>query len=157
MQQKLSPSEPIRGGVHADQRHDSAHKHVTGAARVHRRHRRARGTLHAYLGLADKAHAEIVSIDLDAVRAEPGVVGVLTARDIPGTTTSARSASTTTRSSPTDKVEFHGQPLFAVIAETRDAARRAAAKCQGRVPTAPPPHRRRRRDRGGVPLRHRAR
>ena len=42
------------------------------------------GTLHAYLGLADQAHAEIVSIDLDAVRAAPGVVGVLTAADIPG-------------------------------------------------------------------------
>ena len=45
------------------------------------------GTLHAYLGLSDRAHAEIVSIDLDAVRAAPGVVGVLTAADIPGTTT----------------------------------------------------------------------
>ena len=43
------------------------------------------GTLHAYLGaVSTRAHAEIVSIDLAAVRAAPGVVGVLTADDIPG-------------------------------------------------------------------------
>ena len=41
------------------------------------------GTLHAYLGLSDRAHAEIVSMDLDAVRAAPGVVGVLMAADVP--------------------------------------------------------------------------
>ena len=94
------PRPTIRGGVHVDQRHDSAHKHVTGAAEYTDDITEPVGTLHAYLGLSDRAHAEIVSIDLDAVRAAPGVVGVLTAADIPGTTTSARSASTTTRSSP---------------------------------------------------------
>ena len=43
------------------------------------------GTLHAALGLSSKAHANIVAIDLAAVRASPGVVAVLTVQDIPGT------------------------------------------------------------------------
>ena len=47
----------------------------------------------------------------------------------PARTIAARS-STTTRSSPTAKVRYLGQPVFAVIAETRDAARRAAAKAK---------------------------
>ena len=42
------------------------------------------GTLHGCLGLATVAHGAITSIDLSAVRAAPGVVDVLTARDVPG-------------------------------------------------------------------------
>jgi xanthine dehydrogenase large subunit len=83
------------------------------------------GTLHAYLGLSDRAHAEILSMDLDAVRAAPGVVDVLTAADIPHNDVSPVGK----HDDPVlaeGKVEFHGQPMFAVIAETRDAARRAA-------------------------------
>ena len=72
------PETTIRGGVHVEQRHDSAHKHVTGAAEYTDDIAEPIGTLHAYLGLADKAHAEIVAVDLDAVRSAPGVVGVLT-------------------------------------------------------------------------------
>ncbi len=123
MDQKLA--EPaIRGGVHTPQRHDSAHKHVTGEAEYTDDIVEPSDTLHAYLGLSDRAHAEIVSIDLDAVRAAPGVVGVLTAADIPHNDVSPVGK----HDDPifAEKVEFHGQPLFAVIAETRDAARRAA-------------------------------
>ena len=115
----------IRGGVHVDQRHDSAHKHVTGAAEYTDDIAEPVGTLHAYLGLSDRAHAEVVSMDLDAVRAAPGVVDVLTAADIPHNDVSPVGK----HDDPVfaeGKVEFHGQPMFAVIAETRDAARRAA-------------------------------
>src|SRR4249919_2006841 len=119
------PEAAIRGGVHADQRHDSAHKHVTGAAEYTDDIAEPVGTLHAYLGLADKAHAEIVSVDLSAVRSAPGVVGVLTAEDVPHNDVSPVGK----HDDPvfvTGTVEFHGQPLFAVVAETRDAARSAA-------------------------------
>ena len=34
----------------------------------------------------------------------------------------------TSRSSPHDHVDFHGQPIFAVVATTRDVARRAALR-----------------------------
>jgi len=124
MAQVLDLPEAIRGGVHTDQRHDSAHKHVTGLAEYTDDIAEPVGTLHAYLGLADKAHAEIVSIDLDAVRAAPGVVCVLTDADIPHNDVSPVGK----HDDPvfvTGTVQFHGQPLFAVVAETRDAARRA--------------------------------
>ena len=125
----------IRGGVHTELRHDSAHKHVTGLAEYTDDIIEPGGTLHAYLGLADKAHAEIVAMDLDAVRAAAGVVGVLTAADIPHNDVSPVGK----HDDPVlaeGKVEFHGQPIFAVIAETRELARRAATLAKRRVPRA---------------------
>ncbi|MCR9089442.1 MAG: xanthine dehydrogenase molybdopterin binding subunit [Rhodobacteraceae bacterium] len=116
----------IRGGVHTDRQHDSAIKHVTGRADYTDDIAEPAGTVHAYLGLSTRAHARITSLELEAVRAAPGVLDVLTADDIPG----VNDVSPTSRNDEpvlvTDKVEFWGQPIFAVIAETRDAARRAA-------------------------------
>ena len=40
------------------------------------------GTLHVALGMSTRAHAEIASIDLDKVRAAPGVVAVFTGADL---------------------------------------------------------------------------
>ncbi|MFX5622948.1 hypothetical protein ABTE00_22595, partial [Acinetobacter baumannii] len=42
------------------------------------------GTLHAALGLSQKAHARVRAIDLEQVKAAPGVRAVFTAADIPG-------------------------------------------------------------------------
>jgi xanthine dehydrogenase large subunit len=135
MEQKLAFETAIRGGVHVEQRHDSAHKHVTGLAEYADDIAEPEGTLHAYLGLADKAHAEILAMDLEPVRAAPGVVGVLTAADIPGKNDISPTGKHDDPVFAEGRVEFHGQPLFAVIAETRDAARRAAhlAKVEYRV------------------------
>ncbi|MDE9452002.1 xanthine dehydrogenase molybdopterin binding subunit [Aliiroseovarius sp. Z3] len=116
----------IRGAAHTDRIHDSATKHVTGAADYTDDIVEPVGTLHAYLGVSDVAHAAIRSLDLDAVRAAPGVVGVLTAADIPGHNDISPTGQNDEPVFPTDKIQFHGQPLFAVIAETRDVARRAA-------------------------------
>ena len=76
--------------------------------------------------MSERAHAEIVSIDLGAVRAAPGVVGVLTAADVPGDNDLSPVGRHDEPVLRRGAVEFHGQPIFAVIAETRDAARRAA-------------------------------
>ena len=126
MDQHLRIDTPIRGGVHVEQRHDSAHKHVTGRAEYIDDMAEPSGTLHAYLGLSERAHAEIVAMGLDAVRAAPGVVGVLTAADIPGENDLSQMNKRDEFVFASGKVEFHGEPIFAVIAETRDAARRAA-------------------------------
>ena len=64
--------------------HESAHKHVAGTAEYIDDIIEPLNTLHAYIGLAAHANAAIVSLELDAVRKAPGVVGVLTAEDIPG-------------------------------------------------------------------------
>ncbi|MBO6562297.1 MAG: xanthine dehydrogenase molybdopterin binding subunit [Nisaea sp.] len=117
----------IRGGVHSPERHDSAHKHVAGSADYIDDMVEPAGTLHGWLGLSEAAHAEIVSMDLSAVRAAPGVALVLTAADIPGENDVSPVHAHDDPVFADGKVMFRGQPIFAVIAETRDAARRAAA------------------------------
>jgi xanthine dehydrogenase large subunit len=115
----------LRGAVHTDRIHDSAIKHVTGRAEYADDIPEPVGTLHACLGLSEVAHGEIEAMDLSAVRTAPGVVGVLTAEDIPGVNDISPAGLHDEPVFATGKVEFLGQPIFAVVAETRDAARRA--------------------------------
>ncbi|NTF42779.1 xanthine dehydrogenase molybdopterin binding subunit [Rhizobium rhizogenes] len=116
----------INGSMHGSLKHDSAHKHVTGAADYIDDIPELAGLLHGALGLSDRAHAELVSIDLSAVKAYPGVVWVFTGADVPGVNDTSSNGMHDEPLLAETKVEFHGQPIFAVIAETRDAARRAA-------------------------------
>ncbi|WP_029616955.1 xanthine dehydrogenase molybdopterin binding subunit [Pseudorhizobium marinum] len=116
----------ITGAMHVSLRHDSAHKHVTGTAEYIDDIREPADTLHAALGMADRAHAQILSLDLDAVRAAAGVAWVITAEDIPGFNDVASTGRHDEPLLAEKEVQFHGQPIFAVIAETRDQARRAA-------------------------------
>ncbi|KAB0679277.1 xanthine dehydrogenase molybdopterin binding subunit [Aureimonas leprariae] len=115
----------IRGGVSAELRHDSAEKHVTGAARYTDDEPELPGTLQVYLAMSTKAHARLVDLDLDKVRDAPGVVAVLAAADIPG----KNDYSPVFGDDPIfadGVVQYVGQPLFVVAAETLDAAREAA-------------------------------
>jgi len=112
---------------HSNQRHDSAHKHVTGLAEYVDDITVPEGTLHAYLGLSERAHAEIKRIDLEKIRRAPGVVDVLTASDIPGHNDVSPTGLHDEPVFAEKTVEFHGQPVFAVIAESRDLARRAVS------------------------------
>ncbi len=116
----------INGGVHTDQRHDSAHKHVAGTAVYIDDMPEPAGTLHAGLGLSTIAHGILKSVDLSAVRAAPGVVDVLTYEDVPGENDISPSGMHDDPVLAEGKVQFYGQPIFCVIAETRDQARRAA-------------------------------
>ncbi len=114
-----------RGTAGAPVRHDSAHLHVAGEAAYTDDVLEARGTLHAAFGLSQRAHARIKSVDLAGVRAAPGVVAVLTAVDIPG----ENNVGPILHDDPilaAGEVQFLGQPIFLVVAESVDAARRAA-------------------------------
>ena len=104
--------------------HDSAARHVSGSALYIDDLPEPAGILHLAPGLAPKARGKITKLDLSAVKKAPGVVAVLTAKDIPG----PNECSPSVGGDPIfaeDHVEFHGQVLFAVAAETRDEARRA--------------------------------
>ncbi|HMC46410.1 MAG TPA: xanthine dehydrogenase molybdopterin binding subunit, partial [Caballeronia sp.] len=106
--------------------HESATLHVSGEATYVDDIGELRGTLHAALGLSRHAHARIVSINLDLVLAAPGVIAVFTADDIPG----ENNCGPVLHDDPIlakDEVLYLGQPVFVVIAETHDLARRAAA------------------------------
>ena len=106
--------------------HESAELHVSGEAAYTDDLPEFAGTLHVALGLSRHAHAHIVSLDLETVRAAPGVVAVLTAADIPG----ENNCGPVLHDDPIlaeGTVSYLGQPVFAVIATSRDLARQAAA------------------------------
>src|SRR5271163_917874 len=111
--------------VHKPLPHDSAVLHVQGAANYVDDIGEPVGTLHIAIGMADKACGRLKAMGLDPVRAAPGVVVVLTATDIPGRNDVAPVFADEPLFAD-QKVMFHGQALFAVVARTRDEARRAA-------------------------------
>jgi xanthine dehydrogenase large subunit len=106
--------------------HDSAPMHVQGTALYIDDVREPEGMVHIAPGYAKNgARGKIKSVDLDAVRGYPGVVAVLTAKDVPG----VNDCSPSIGGDPIladGEIIFHGQVVFAVVAETREAARRAA-------------------------------
>ncbi|MFH1794495.1 MAG: xanthine dehydrogenase molybdopterin binding subunit [Pseudomonadota bacterium] len=118
-------AERISGGVATDRRHDSAHKHVTGTAVYIDDMPEPAGLLHGCLGLCTVAHAKILSMNLDAVRMAPGVRLVLTGKDMPASNDISPTGRHDEPVLADGLVQFHGQPIFAVIAETREQARRA--------------------------------
>ncbi|MDY7578236.1 xanthine dehydrogenase molybdopterin binding subunit [Herbaspirillum sp. RTI4] len=105
--------------------HESAILHVTGEAIYTDDIAELHGTLHAALGLSQKAHARLRSVNLDKVRAAPGVIAVLSAADIPG----VNDCGPIVHDDPIlaeELVQYVGQPIFLVVAHSHDAARRAA-------------------------------
>ncbi|MBS0317476.1 MAG: xanthine dehydrogenase molybdopterin binding subunit [Proteobacteria bacterium] len=119
--------------------HESAHLHVAGEATYTDDIVERAGTLHAALGLAPVANGRLKAIDVERLRALPGVVAVLTAADIPG----VNDCGSIVHDDPIlceivrhedgsswGEIRYLGQPVFAVLAETRDAARRAAARAR---------------------------
>ncbi|WP_448949976.1 xanthine dehydrogenase molybdopterin binding subunit [Labrys neptuniae] len=120
----------ITGGVYQSSRHDSGHKHVAGDALYIDDMPEPAGLLHAALGLSHCAHGVIKELDLSAVKASPGVELVLTAADIPGVNDISPSNHHDDPVFAEGKVMFYGQPIFAVVARTRNEARLAAAKAK---------------------------
>jgi len=112
--------------VHAALAHDSAAKHVAGTALYVDDLPEPSNLLHAYFGTSTCAHARIISMDLSAVRQSPGVVRVMIAGDIPGSNDISPVHMHDEPILADTLVEFAGQPLFAVLAESRTAARHAA-------------------------------
>jgi xanthine dehydrogenase large subunit len=137
----VAAATPAPAAVGSARPHESAHLHVAGRAPYTDDLPEAAGTLHAALGLSPLAHGMIQSLDLAPLRALPGVVDVISARDIPGVNDCgslvhddpilAGEAGATLRHA--------GQPVFAVIATTRDAARRAAARAKDAIRAQPLP------------------
>ena len=122
----MGTPERVQGGVASATAHDSAHKHVSGAAVYIDDIAEPAGLVHLCLGLAERAHARIVAMDLAAVRAAEGVLAVFTGADIPGENDVSPVGRHDDPVFATGTVTFHGQPLFAVAAKTREQARRAA-------------------------------
>jgi len=111
--------------------HESAARHLTGEAIYTDDIPVSQGTAHMALGLSSVAHGKILSMDLEAVRAMPGVIDILTSQDIPGN----NNCGPIIEDDPIladGTVHYVGQPIFAVVASSHDLARRAvrAAKIE---------------------------
>ena len=92
-------------------------------------------TLHAAFGLSRIAHGRIRSLDLSAVLASPGVASIALPADIPGENNYGGAV----HDDPIfaeHEVQYAGQPLFAVAADSMRAARKAA-RCEARRDAAP--------------------
>lgn len=120
----------IKGLTHSDITHDSAAKHVTGRAEYTDDLAEPAGLVHAYLGLSQCAHGKITDMDFTDTLSSPGVIDVLTAKDIPGVNDISPNGHQDDPVFADLTVHFWGQPIFAVIAETRDQARRAAHRAK---------------------------
>ncbi len=109
--------------------HDSAYKHVSGAAEYTDDIKEPYDTLFGAIGWSKKAHAKIKKIDLNEVINSEGVVSVVNYLDIPG----RNDVGPVFDGDPIfakDKVEFFGQPIFAVAATSIELARKAVLKAK---------------------------
>ena len=108
--------------------HESAVKHVTGSA-PYVDDVIDSGYQHIAIGVSSIASGNITSMDLTDVRGSEGVVDVITADDIPG----HRDIGPVFPGDPlltSDQIDFYGQAVFAVLAETRTLARQATLKAK---------------------------
>jgi xanthine dehydrogenase large subunit len=116
--------------VGSERAHESAHLHVAGEATYTDDIREGQGTLHAALGLSPLAHGRLVGIDLERLRAEPGVTAVFAAADIPAVNDCAPIVKGDDPILAQGEVHYLGQPMFVVVAEDRRVARRVAARAK---------------------------
>jgi len=113
------------GRTGAARHHDSAAKHVAGSAIYIDDMPEPPGLVHLALGLSQRAHAKVVAMDLSPVAAAPGVIAVFAARDIPG----KNDVGPVIHDDPIfadGLVQYAGQSMFAVAAQTVEQARTAA-------------------------------
>jgi xanthine dehydrogenase large subunit len=107
--------------------HESARGHVTGEARyTDDLLERFPALLHAWPVLAPHAHARVTRLDPEPALSQPGVVYVLTGRDVPGENDTGPAV----HDEPLfpREVMFYNQPVAWVLAESLEAARLGAAR-----------------------------
>ncbi len=123
----MSAPRKTRPAVHAPLPHDSSERHVRGDALYVDDLPEPRDLLHAFVRLSERAHARILRLDVGPVPGSPGVAAVMTASDL-------RHGNAIGPAFPWDPVfadgtvEYFGQSLFAVAADTVENARRAAQR-----------------------------
>ena len=116
------PKDPIIGRSIA---HDSAHMHVQGSAAYIDDMNVPEGTLHVAFALSNVAHGKITSIDIKIAEKAQGIHSVLLAKDI-----KHLNIGPLIHDEPIlakDEVVFYGQAIAAVLADSHENARKAAA------------------------------
>jgi xanthine dehydrogenase large subunit len=115
----------ITTGVGRSVKHESADKHVCGEAIYVDDRLEFPNQLHIYARMSERAHARILSIDTGPCYAIPGVAIAITAQDVPG----QLDIGPVFAGDPLladRKVEYIGQVVLAVGANSLETARKAA-------------------------------
>ena len=115
----------ITTGVGKSVKHESADKHVSGEAVYVDDRLEFPNQLHVYARMSDRAHARIVSIDTAPCYKIPGVAIAITSKDVPG----QLDIGPVVAGDPLladGKVEYVGQVVIAVGADSLETARKAA-------------------------------
>ena len=115
--------------IHEKRPHESAKKHVSGYAYYTDDISEPEGTLFGAIGWSKKSHAIIKKINLEKVLSSEGVIAVVTSKDIPGRN-DVGPVYDGDPIFPKRKVEYYGQPLFAVAAVSTELARKAVLKAK---------------------------
>jgi len=127
----------IRGAAGEAIPHDSGRLHVAGRATYTDDIPEPRDLLHLAVGMSTNSHARIKSLDLTAVRNAPGVVCVMTANDIPGKNNCGPVEDDDPILAP-NLVQYAGQAIFSVAADTVEAARKAVQLAKIDYESLPP-------------------
>lgn len=115
----------ITTGVGKSVKHESADKHVSGEAIYVDDRLEFPNQLHVYARMSDRAHARILSIDTAPCYQFPGVAIAITSKDVPG----QLDIGPVVAGDPLladGKVEYVGQVVIAVGADSLETARKAA-------------------------------
>ncbi len=118
------------------ERHESAIGHVSGRAVYTDEQHAPSGLLSVWPVQSPHAHARIIAIDADRARRMPGVHAVLTAADIPGENDTGPIVHDEPLI-PADRVQFHGQAVAWVVADSEALAMAAASAVEVDFETLP--------------------
>ncbi|XP_044524994.1 aldehyde oxidase 4-like [Gracilinanus agilis] len=123
MFQCVDPHQPARDPVGYPVMHQSGIKHATGEAVYYNDIPQVDKELHLAVVTSTRAHAKILSIDISEALKCPGVVDVITAKDVPGENNHEGETLYAE-----DEVICVGQIICSVAADTHAHARQAAEK-----------------------------
>ena len=107
--------------------HDSAFQHVTGRAKYTDDILEPKNILHAAIGYSNFSKGKIIKIDFTEVINSKGVIDIITENDIEG----VNEVGAVFKGDPifsSKKIQYHGQPIFAVAATSYKLAKEAASK-----------------------------
>ncbi|MGS2720230.1 xanthine dehydrogenase molybdopterin binding subunit [Paraglaciecola aestuariivivens] len=115
----------VSGAAGKSHKHESAIRQVSGQARYVDDMPQAANLHHAAVGVSSIPTGTITSLDLSAVKASPGVIDVITVKDIPGHNDIGPVFSGDPLLAD-GNILYHSQPIFAVLAKTQKQAHQAA-------------------------------
>ncbi len=106
--------------------HDSSEKCLTGDALYIDDINLDKNACHGYIGFSSVAHGYILDIDFSLAMKTPGVLDIITYKELPGSNDISPTGKNDEPILSNRKVNYYGQPIFLIVATTREIARTAS-------------------------------